>query len=110
MNGTFVLNDKYRGEYDDYSKNELISMIHKMSQLVVHADEKWGMMDLTANHVNAAILITLAVEIKGTLMEYLVLWKRNDYSQSDKLHNLGWYLQDGTVGYATVVNSSNQTS
>lgn len=108
--GSFTLNDNYRGEYSRYDLDYVLTMVHHMTHDVIIAYEMWGRLTITEARVNTALVMALALDgeesttITRRVIDHLTKWKKGDFSTSDELHNLIWTYHDGSVGWATGVN------
>ncbi|RTR35986.1 hypothetical protein EKG37_00035 [Robertmurraya yapensis] len=96
----------------EMSEEAIKDAIHGMSHQKVRADEKWGFIPLTAERVNR--LITIVEQNKedyenaSIYLDILNRWSNNDFSQVDHDHNKIWDLQNGTIGKATGILSSEE--
>jgi hypothetical protein len=86
--------------------------IHHMSHQKVVADKKWGAIPLTAERVKRLLEVVQnkrSVYKNGRVYEeILIRWSNNDFSKADEDHNVIWKLQNGDVGRATGLLSSEE--
>lgn len=96
----------------DMSEEAIKDAIHGMSHQKVEAEEKWGFIPLTAERVNR--LKTIVEQNKedyenaSIYLDILNRWSTNDFSQVDHDHNKIWDLQNGTIGKATGILSTEE--
>ncbi|WP_353893760.1 DUF6241 domain-containing protein [Proteinivorax hydrogeniformans] len=83
--------------------------IHHMSHVVIEADEKWGVKDLSLENINALILEMKVLNWDKTdhsqqfiqrqeeeILDILYRWQSGDFSKADQDHNTVWRFQGGT--------------
>ncbi|WP_019414165.1 DUF6241 domain-containing protein [Paenisporosarcina sp. TG20] len=94
----------------DMTNTEIRAAIHSMThqKVVSQDDEKWGKkIPLTQDRVKR-LLDILAVgeyENEKTYFEILKRWEVKDFSKIARDHNSLWYMDGGTIGYATGIMS-----
>ncbi|WP_411953998.1 DUF6241 domain-containing protein [Alkalibacillus sp. S2W] len=86
--------------------------IHKMSHQKVEASEKWGFYLITDERIewlqSGVEAASENLEHSDTYQSILNAWAEGDFSQANDHHNTVWELQDGTVGYARDVLTSEE--
>ncbi|TKC13791.1 DUF6241 domain-containing protein [Robertmurraya kyonggiensis] len=96
----------------DMSEEAIKDAIHGMSHQKVRAEEKWGFIPLTAERVKRLKTIVEKnrdkYEYASIYLDILERWGNNDFSQVDHDHNQIWDLQNGTIGKATGILSTEE--
>jgi hypothetical protein len=93
-------------KYDNMGEKRLIQEVHNMTHQKVHAKQKWGSSEVTADKVEKLYEVVMGnsfkkAEAKEMLLEILEPWKRGDFSNAVVAHNQIWSYQKGTIGRAT---------
>jgi Family of unknown function (DUF6241) len=93
-------------KYDHMGEKRLIQEVHNMTHQKVHAKQKWGSSEVTADKVEKLYEVVMGnsfkkAEAKEMLLEILEPWKRGDFSNAVVAHNQIWSYQKGTIGRAT---------
>jgi hypothetical protein len=92
------------------SENLIQQYIHAMSHQKVQADEKWSFFKITDQRIDFLLnqLDVNNYEHERIYKEILTSWKEGDFSNAASHHNAVWELQDGSVGKARGVLSSEE--
>ncbi|MDG5470460.1 DUF6241 domain-containing protein [Jeotgalibacillus sp. ET6] len=97
-------------ELDDYHYQEYI---HGMTHQKIKASKKWGFYEIHPKRIEWLLegldkSTKITTENKAVYREILSNWKEGDFSKIDKEHNKIWRMQDGTVGEATGILSTEE--
>ncbi|MDQ0232101.1 DUF6241 domain-containing protein [Metabacillus malikii] len=96
----------------DMEEYRIKDAIHGMSHQKIKADKKWGFIPLTSDRVSRLLEIVEANKANykhsTVYLEILNRWAKKDFSRVDKDHNEIWELQNGTIGRATGILSSEE--
>ena len=99
LNEVTIENVKYIDE------KEFQQIIHEMSHQKVHADTKWGHLEITPERIDYLIAVLSIYgeeyENKELYQGILLDWKKGDFSNAVEAHNSIWRLQNGNIGKAT---------
>lgn len=95
-------------ELEPREVKEIWRSVHHMSHHVSLAHKQWGLEPLTLERINYLIVEVHEAEITGEqrdeLLDILHRWRRGDFSQADRDHNMVWRRLGGTVGWSYGVN------
>lgn len=90
---------------DDMAEKEMQDVIHFMTHGLVHAEQKWGKVEITAERVERLLEVSEQqqeqYEQGNTYVSILKRWNEGDFSSAVSDHNDIWGMLDGTVGKAT---------
>ncbi|ASK60990.1 hypothetical protein CFK37_01565 [Virgibacillus phasianinus] len=94
-------------ELNDYIYQEYI---HGMSHQKVQASKKWGFYEIHSSRIEwlLAGLAEVDLDHEDIYRDILGKWQKGNFSNVDDDHNTIWMLQDGTVGKATGVLSTEE--
>ncbi|WP_404451552.1 DUF6241 domain-containing protein [Virgibacillus necropolis] len=94
-------------ELSDYMYQEYI---HGMSHQKVQASKKWGFYEIHPSRITWLLEGLESVKLKheNIYRDILKKWNNGNFSSVDNDHNAVWRLQDGTVGIATGILSSEE--
>ncbi|SHN22997.1 DUF6241 domain-containing protein [Gracilibacillus kekensis] len=85
------------------SENSFMNTLHKMTHQKIHANEKWGAVEITPERIN--LMLDIAKDSTFTHREFymdaLTAWKNGDFSNAVEVHNYIWERQNGTIGRAS---------
>lgn len=88
----------------DMSENLVQESIHAMSHQKVKADQKRGAIQITPERIERLLVVVEAnketYEREDAYINILLAWKNGDFSQADLHHNTVWVFQEGEVGQA----------
>lgn len=84
------------------SQDELLSVMHKMTHQKIIANEKWGAIPMTRDHI---VTVHEIIELsnypnKNDLLKITTRWINGDFGRVDNDHNTIWTLQGGSIGKA----------
>ncbi|OLS33967.1 DUF6241 domain-containing protein [Bacillus sp. MRMR6] len=93
-------------KYGNMGENDLIQEVHNMTHQKVHAEDKWGKSEITAEKIEMLFDLVMETsfsddETKDMLVKILEPWRKGDFSNALRAHNTLWAYQKGTVGRAT---------
>jgi hypothetical protein len=93
-------------KYETFSEGQLIQEVHDMSHQKVHADQKWGASEITADKVGQLMEAIKSAQFEeGNTQDMLIAtlesWAMGDFSKTVEAHNQIWALQNGNIGKAT---------
>jgi hypothetical protein len=92
------------------SESAVQNAIHGMTHQKVQAEDKWGFVPMTAERIHRLKMVVEKNKdefTNGTVyLEILNGWLKNDFTNIDDDHNTIWRLQNGTVGEATGIMST----
>lgn len=77
--------------------------IHEMTNTIVLASEKWGMVDISHSTIKKVQESDLYAEDK-LIQKHIDQWAEGNFSGASRLHNYCWDKLDGTVGRADGVD------
>lgn len=94
-------------ELDDYIYQEYI---HGMSHQKVKASKKWGFYEVHPNRIKWLLegLDEVELDNESIYRDILEKWSDGKFSSVDDDHNAIWSLQNGTVGKATGILSTDE--
>lgn len=89
---------------EDFAEGQIYDEMHKMANTKIDAEDGkiWGRLEITEERVDALIKKVEGSDFddKGTLLEILKRWKKQDFSNCVQDHNYVWNQLGGTVGKA----------
>lgn len=104
MEKQFYSNNEETEIVVDDKEKEFQQMLHAMTHSKVHAEVKWGLLEITDERIDE-MLRTLDEEnfvYEDLYREILNQWKEGDFSNAVEHHNEIWKLQGGkNTGKAT---------
>ncbi|MFD2615741.1 MULTISPECIES: DUF6241 domain-containing protein [Terrilactibacillus] len=94
----------------DPTEDEVLEIMHEMTHQKVKADEKWGAVQMTPEHIQTLLELVAKnnFENKDELSSILNKWKKKNFSTVDQDHNDLWSLQGGNVGKAYGILSESE--
>lgn len=97
--------DKYLALFpDSLDEYTMQNKIHNMSHQKVHAEDKWGHVQITKAKVDRLLEVAKANTVNYShekkYIEILTRWSEGDFSKAVEDHNTIWKLQEGTIGEA----------
>lgn len=95
---------------EDLTFIDYIYYIHGMSHQKVKADEKWAFFEIHPKRIDWLLEQLNKSEIKynSIFKDVLEKWKAGNFSEVDKDHNNIWEIQNGTIGKATRILTSEE--
>lgn len=89
---------------EEMTESTIRDYIHKMSHQKIHAEEKWGLIEITAERVEWLLesvdKTKEQIEHKDVYTKILTRWADGDFSQAVEDHNTIWTMQGGNIGKA----------
>jgi hypothetical protein len=100
-------------KYENMGENRLVQEVHVMTHQKVHAEQKWGSSEITADKVQKLYDVVMGKDFKNPevqimLLEILEPWTKGDFSNAVRAHNTIWSYQKGTIGEATRLLSAEE--
>lgn len=84
------------------SEENFMDILHHMTHQKVHAEDKWGAVEITDERIE--LMLEIAENSNFThrnfYMETLTEWQNGDFSNAVEVHNYIWELQNGNIGRA----------
>jgi len=91
-------------EQEEMTDAKFMDYIHKMSHQKIHAEEKWGLIEITEERIDwllESVTITKEnLKHEEVYEQILTRWANGDFSHAVEDHNTIWELQGGTIGKA----------
>lgn len=86
----------------DSTKDEVMTVMHRMTHQKVAADEKWEAIEMTHKNIKTVhdIVTNSKFPNKNNMLEILTDWKASDFSHIVADHNWFWNYEEGEVGEA----------
>ncbi|WP_058306447.1 DUF6241 domain-containing protein [Gracilibacillus massiliensis] len=85
------------------SENSFMNTLHKMTHQKIHAEEKWGAVEITQDRID--LMLNIAKDSTFThrdfYMQALTAWQTGNFSNAVEVHNYIWERQNGTIGRAS---------
>ncbi|WP_078390744.1 DUF6241 domain-containing protein [Shouchella patagoniensis] len=90
---------------DVMTSREMEETIHFMTHGLVHAEQKWGEVEITEDRIERLLYVAErnadTYKHGNQYVEMLKRWNDGDFSKAVRDHNFIWDLWGGTVGKAT---------
>lgn len=89
---------------EEITESEIRDFIHKMAHQKIHAEEKWGLIEITDERIKWLLESVdksqETIEHKDVYKKLLTRWQAGDFSQAVEDHNTIWTMQGGNIGKA----------
>ncbi|ANU10149.1 hypothetical protein A1A1_12552 [Planococcus antarcticus DSM 14505] len=96
----------------DMDEGQLQIYLHQMTHQKIVASKKRGAVEMTTDNINNLLTIVKANQTHYEHADFyesaLTDWKQGDFANAVHVHNTIWDWQDGTVGRATGLMSTEQ--
>lgn len=92
-------------QYVNGVKPVTYTYIHQMTNSVIKADQKWGLVKITKGSIEKVKSSDIYAD-DSKVKQYIDEWENGNFANSDKFHNYVWGKLGGTIGKARSIDNN----